>query len=170
MIFGRDHFTIMSVAYLLTGGNTGDRLHYINAAAEAITRSCGSIIKKSSVYQTAAWGIQDQNKFLNQALKLSTSLSPYALLEGLLHIEQQLGRVREYKFGPRIIDIDILLYDNEVIDSRNLKVPHPELPNRRFALVCLSEIAPRKIHPVLKKTIAEILKNCTDPLPVDKFH
>ena len=159
----------MNEAYLLTGGNTGNRLQFINAAAEAIKNECGSIVKKSAVYQTAAWGIKDQNSFLNQALKLSTLLSAYELLDCLLQIEQKMGRVRDRKYGPRIIDIDILLFNDEVIDSRTLKVPHPELPNRRFALQCLCDIAPKKIHPVYKKTIRQILQECADPLTVDKF-
>ena len=160
----------MNVAYLLTGGNTGDRLHYLDAAAEAIKNRCGSIVKKSSVWETAAWGIEEQNKFLNRALKLSTNFSPYELLDCLLQIEQELGRIRQEKYGPRLIDIDILLFNDEIIDTRNLTIPHPELSNRRFALQPLFEIAPRKIHPVLKKTISQLLEVCPDPLAVDKFN
>lgn len=160
----------MNVAYLLTGGNTGDRLHYLDAAAEAIKNRCGSIVKQSSVWETAAWGIEKQNKFLNRALKLSTHLSPYELLDCILQIEQELGRIRQEKYGPRLIDIDILLFNDETIDTRNLTIPHPELPNRRFALQPLFEIAPSKIHPVIKKTIAQLLEACPDPLAVDKFN
>lgn len=159
----------MNVAYLLTGGNTGDRLHYLHSAAEAITKHCGPILKKSAVYETAAWGVKDQNSFLNQAIKLSTELSPHELLDRLLQIEETMGRVRKEKYGPRIIDIDILLFNDDVIDARNLKIPHPELHNRRFALQCLFDIAPHIIHPVFKKTISRILKECPDPLSVDKF-
>src|SRR5678815_5421746 len=119
----------MNVAYLLTGGNTGDRLQYLEKAAEAIKKHCGTIVKCSAVYKTEAWGIQDQNNFLNQAIKLSTKLSPYELLDCLLQIEEQMGRIRKEKNGPRIIDIDILLFNDEVIDARNLTIPHPELHN-----------------------------------------
>lgn len=164
-----DDFTIMSAAFILTGGNTGDRLQYIDAAAEAIKNRCGRIVKKSFVYETAAWGIKEQDKFLNQALKVSTLLSPFELLDHLLQIEQEMGRIREKKYGPRSIDIDILLFNDVVIDTRNLKIPHPELPNRRFALQCLYQIAPNEVHPVFKKTIAQMLRECTDPLAVDKF-
>ena len=160
----------MNVAYLLTGGNTGDRLHYLDAATDAIEHRCGTIIKKSSVWETAAWGIEKQNKFLNRALKLSTQLSPFELLDCILQIEQDLGRIRKEKYGPRLIDIDILLFNDDVIDTRNLTVPHNELSNRRFALQPLAEIASRKIHPVIKKTIAQLLKLCPDPLAVDKFN
>jgi 2-amino-4-hydroxy-6-hydroxymethyldihydropteridine diphosphokinase len=159
----------MNVAYLLIGGNTGDRLYFLQSAAEAITKQCGTIKKKSAIYETAAWGIKSQDSFLNQALKLSTTLSAYELLDCILQIEENMGRVRNEKYGPRIIDIDILLFNDEIIDARNLKVPHPELPNRRFALQCLYEIAPRKIHPVLNKTVAKLLEECPDPLSVDKF-
>lgn len=159
----------MNVAYLLTGGNTGNRLQYLNKAVAEIKKHCGTILSKSSVYETAAWGIKEQNSFLNQALKLSTVLFPQELLDCLLQIEENLGRIRIEKYGPRIIDIDILLFNDDVIDARNLKIPHPELSNRRFALQCLNDVAPNIVHPVSKKTIAQILKECTDPLRVDKF-
>jgi len=159
----------MNVAYLLIGGNTGDRLHYLQTASEAIKKQCGRIKKASSIYETAAWGILNQNNFLNQALEISTKLSTFELLDCILQIEESMGRVRNEKYGPRIIDIDILLFNDEIIDARNLKIPHPELPNRRFALQCLCDIAPRKRHPVLNKTIDKLLKDCTDPLSVDKF-
>lgn len=159
----------MNVAYLLTGGNTGNRLHYLDEAAEEIKKNCGTIVSKSFVYETAPWGVKEQNSFLNQALKLSTSLSPQELLDCLLEIEEKLGRIRKERYGPRIIDIDILLFNDDVIDARNLKIPHPELPNRRFALQCLNDIAANKIHPASKKKIAQILKECSDPLGVDKF-
>lgn len=161
---------IMNVAYLLTGGNTGDRLDYLKIAADAISGQCGLIVNKSSIYQTEAWGKKEQNSFLNQALEVSTSFSPHKLLDCLLQIEQTMGRVRGEKYGPRIIDIDILLFNDDVVDARDLKIPHPELHNRRFALQCLTDIAPDKIHPVYKKTMKQILKECTDPLRVDKFN
>ena len=159
----------MNAAYLLIGGNTGDRLQYLQSAVEAIEKQCGKIKKKSSIYETAAWGNENQNSFLNLALEVSTQLSAYELLDCILQIEESMGRIRKEKYGPRIIDIDILLFNEEIIDARNLKVPHPELPNRRFALQCLREIAPNKKHPVLHKTITQILKECRDPLRVDKF-
>ena len=159
----------MNVAYLLTGGNTGNRLQYLNKAATEIKKRCGTIVSKSFIYETAAWGVKEQNSFLNQALKLSTTLSAQELLDSLLEIEENLGRVRKEKYGPRLIDIDILLFNDDVVDASNLKIPHPELSNRRFALQCLNDIAPDIVHPVSKKTIAQILKECTDPLGVDKL-
>ena len=159
----------MNVAYLLTGGNTGNRLRYLHTAADLIKNECGIIKRTSAIYETAAWGIQEQSKFLNQALQLSTPFSAFELLDCLLKIEENMGRLREEKYGPRIIDIDILLFNDDVIDARNLKIPHPELHNRRFALQCLNDIAPRKLHPVHGKTIARLLQQCKDPLAVDKF-
>lgn len=160
----------MNVAFLLIGGNIGDRERSLQLAAEAIEAQCGTIAKRSHLYQTAAWGKEDQNSFLNQALELHTSLAAEELLDCLLQIEENLGRVREVKYGPRIIDIDILLFNDAVIDTRNLKVPHPELPNRRFTLQCLNDIAPLKKHPVSDKTIQQLLRECLDPLSVDKFN
>ena len=158
----------MNVAYLLIGGNIGDRIHYLKQAANAIEATCGAI-KKSAVYETDAWGKEDQNKFLNQALELQTNFSANELLDSILQIEEDLGRKRELKYGPRIIDIDILLFNDDIIDTRNLKIPHPELPNRKFALQPLSNIAAHIIHPVKRKSIAQLLEECPDPLKVEKF-
>jgi len=159
----------MNKAYLLTGGNMGDRQENLANAYECIGQQCGDIISASSLYETAAWGKKDQPSFLNQVLEIQTSLSPRRLLKKILHIEKQIGRVRKEKYGPRIIDIDILLFNNEVYDYPSLKIPHPELQNRRFALVPLAEIAPECIHPVFKKTITELLAICPDKLEVSRF-
>ncbi|MGE5518787.1 MAG: 2-amino-4-hydroxy-6-hydroxymethyldihydropteridine diphosphokinase [Candidatus Dadabacteria bacterium] len=160
---------IRNEAFLLIGGNMGDRLHYLREAIQKIKNSIGEITKTSSVYETAAWGIEDQAKFLNQVLVVHTSLSPKELLESILTIEEQMGRKREVKYGPRIIDIDILFYDDEVTRSEGLTIPHPEIPNRKFVLVPLAEINPGFIHPVINKTVLELLSLCTDKLDVYKF-
>lgn len=159
----------MQNAYLLTGGNTGDRQQFLASALKALEAECGKVIAVSALYETAAWGVTDQPPFLNQAIELQTALAPQALLECILAIEVKLGRVRNQKYGPRTIDIDILLYGQEVIDEPGLVVPHPHLPNRRFALECLNDIAPAFIHPVLQKTISTLLKECTDSLTVHKL-
>ena len=158
----------MNIAFLLLGGNLGDREATLAQAREAIG-VLGSISKASSLYETAAWGKTDQPAFLNQALELRTTLSARQLLRRLLKIEKKMGRERLEKYGPRIIDIDILLFNNEVHTYPLLKLPHPELPNRRFALAPLAEIAPDLVHPVLKKTIKEMLEECRDELEVGKL-
>ena len=160
----------MNKVYLLTGGNIGDRANYLLQAKEEIKKRCGAILQTSSLYQTAAWGNESQGAFLNQVLAIKTSLGPEELLKTILQIEEELGRKRELKYGPRTIDIDILFFNDEVINLHGLKVPHPQLQNRRFVLVPLNEIAPDKMHPLFKKTISQILAECPDPLAVNKFN
>jgi 2-amino-4-hydroxy-6-hydroxymethyldihydropteridine diphosphokinase len=159
----------MSTAYLLIGGNLGDRKENLSKAIDLITEQCGSVTNSSSLYETAAWGITDQPSFLNQALEISTSLNAKQLMRKILKVEKIMGRVRKEKFGPRIVDIDILFYENEIHDIRFLKIPHPELQNRRFVLEPLAEINSEFQHPVLKKTIAELLEECPDNLEVKRI-
>lgn len=159
----------MNTAFLLIGGNLGERVENLHRAKDAISQRCGTVLSESAVYETAAWGLKEQPPFLNQAIALQTFSKPHALLKCLLDVEKSLGRVREKKYGPRIIDIDILLYDAIVVQTSDLTIPHPELQNRRFALTCLAEIAPDAIHPFFQKSIAVLLKECTDPLAVQKF-
>jgi 2-amino-4-hydroxy-6-hydroxymethyldihydropteridine diphosphokinase len=163
------HGSIMNEAYLLTGGNMGKRETNLFRAREYIEKTCGKIIQSSFLYETEAWGKKDQPAFLNQALKIATGLTPQGLLQQLLSIEKKIGRVRKEKYDPRIIDIDILLFGNMVIEEPHLRIPHPELPKRRFALVPLAEIAATFIHPVLRKTIVQLLDECEDPLLVKKI-
>jgi len=158
----------MSIAHLLTGGNLGDRKENLLKAIALINEQCGPLIRSSSVYETEAWGKTDQPSFLNQALEISTSLNARQLMRKILKIEKEMGRIRQEKLGPRIIDIDILLFGNEIHDLRFLKIPHPEMQNRRFVLVPLAEINSSLLHPVLKKTIAELLEECPDNLQVSK--
>ncbi|MGB3006218.1 MAG: 2-amino-4-hydroxy-6-hydroxymethyldihydropteridine diphosphokinase [Chitinophagaceae bacterium] len=159
----------MNTAFLLLGGNLGNRTGNLAQAKEFISSECGRIHAVSSLYETAAWGNTEQPSFLNQALSLSTELSAKQLLRRLLKAEKKMGRIREEKYGPRIIDIDILFFNAEIHNSTILKLPHPEIQNRRFALLPLVEIAPDFIHPVLKKSITELLKECPDTLPVKKY-
>lgn len=159
----------MNEVYLLTGGNVGDRLMNLQQASLKIEKEAGTVLKKSAIYETAAWGLTDQNSFLNQVLLISTASGAEDLLQTLLHIELELGRKRMIKMGPRNIDIDILFYNNEIISSPNLTVPHPQIANRRFVLTPLNEIARAFVHPVLQKTIAQLLEVCPDHLEVKKY-
>ena len=158
----------MNTAYLLIGGNLGDRAAYLQLAVKHIEALCGKITSSSSIYETAAWGNTNQPAFYNQAIQLMTPMAPEDLLEQLLAIELEMGRVRRQKYGPRTIDLDILMIDDKVLDTPNLTIPHPQLQHRRFALLPLTEIAPSLHHPVLDKTVSELLVNCTDTLDVQK--
>ena len=159
----------MNKVFLLTGGNMGNRKDNLAIAYKHISVQCGHIINSSSLYETAAWGKTDQPSFLNQALEIQTALTAPQLLKKILDIEKLTGRIRKEKYGQRIIDIDILLFNDEIHNDPLLKIPHPELQNRRFVLEPLTEIAPQIIHPVLKKTIIDLLAICTDKLEVRRF-
>lgn len=139
-------------------------------AGELIERSGLRILQRSSIYETAAWGKTDQAPFLNQALKVTTSLEATALMDLVLGIEEQMGRKRLERYGSRIIDIDILFFNDAIIRLPNLVVPHPEVQNRRFALAPLAEIAPYLMHPVLHQNISDLLAICPDKLEVKKIN
>ena len=147
----------------------GERELYLERARNYIVEKCGELKNISSIYETAAWGKTDQPMFLNQALEILTPLGPIQLLQQILNIERQLGRKRNEKYGPRNIDIDILFYNDEIYNDSSLIIPHPALQYRRFALKPMNEIAPDLIHPVLKKTIAELFGECPDDLQVTKL-
>lgn len=159
----------MNKAYLLTGGNLGNRELNLSLALDHITESCGKVTKQSSVYETAAWGPVSQPDYLNQVLEIETPLTPADLMQQLLKIEKHLGRHREERYGARTIDIDILFFNNLTLDEDDLIIPHPRLYTRRFVLVPLNEIAPKLVHPILQSTINELLIKCTDPLDVKKY-
>jgi 2-amino-4-hydroxy-6-hydroxymethyldihydropteridine diphosphokinase len=159
----------MSTAYLLIGGNLGNRSANLQKAVFNIEQTCGKIVQSSAIYETSAWGLTQQPAFYNQALMLSTQLSPHGLMQALLTIELQMGRTREIKMGPRVIDLDILLIDQLVQHTDLLQLPHPSLPMRRFALLPLAEIAPDLMHPILEKSIQTLLEICPDTLDVQKL-
>lgn len=158
----------MHKAYLLLGSNMGNRTQHL-ANAISFLNTIGYIKKTSSIYETAAWGKRDQAAFLNQAVLLNTILSPYNLLKNILEIEEKLGRKRVEQYGSRIIDIDILFFDEVIIHTENLVIPHAALTNRKFTLEPLAEIAPDIIHPIYQKTIKILLKECADELKVEKL-
>jgi len=148
--------------YLGLGSNLGNREENLQTARNFIQEKLGIISSQSSIYETAAWGITQQNDFLNQVVEAETSYSPIAVLHLILQIENLMGRVREIKWGARIIDIDILYYENEVFSTENLHIPHPFIQERKFVLIPLCEIAENFIHPKLKKSNLELLEKCLD--------
>lgn len=159
----------MNKAYLLTGGNEGDRYLNMQQARTNIEHICGQLLQVSSLYETAAWGKTDQADFLNQVLMVDTKLTPQELLRAIFSIEEKGGRVRTVKNAPRTIDIDILFYDRLILDEPGLNIPHPRIAERRFVLEPLNEISPEFVHPVLEKTIHRLLLECKDELAVKKI-
>lgn len=158
----------MHLAYLLIGSNLGDKTTYLKNAGSYIQQQCGQIVKQSSFYETEPWGFTEQPSFLNQALCIQTELAPAQLMHTLLQIESKMGRTRELKMGPRIIDLDILQIDQQILDTPLLQLPHPAMHLRRFALIPLEEIAPQLMHPQFNKTITQLLAECTDQTDVQK--
>ncbi|WP_183875950.1 2-amino-4-hydroxy-6-hydroxymethyldihydropteridine diphosphokinase [Pedobacter sp. AK017] len=155
--------------YLLLGSNLGDRSELIKEAIEQIDKRIGQVFLTSAFYETSAWGKEDQPAFLNVAVGVNTALSPIQVLEMVLQIELDLGRVRHEKWGSRLIDIDIVLFGSKIVDNGSqLQIPHPQMQHRKFVLVPLAEIAPDSIHPVFKLTVSEILERLSDNLSVSK--
>lgn len=159
----------MTGIYLSLGTNLGDREQNLFRACELLTFKSIIIKKASSVYQTAAWGKTDQPDFLNQVIEVDTALNPYFLLKKVNDIESDMGRVRFEKWGERLIDIDILYYNDEIISDEYLNLPHPEIQNRKFILEPLIEIAANAIHPILGKTQNELHQLLDDELSVVKL-
>lgn len=157
---------MMKGIFLLLGSNLGDSEKVLSTARTHIQASAGKIIRSSAIYKTKAWGISEQPDFLNQVIEIESSLQPEDLMDVLLNIEKEMGRVRYKKWYARLIDIDILYYGAMVIKTENLTIPHPENQNRNFVLVPMAEIAPTLIHPLLGMTQTDLLKNTSDPLEV----
>jgi 2-amino-4-hydroxy-6-hydroxymethyldihydropteridine diphosphokinase len=153
----------MKKVFLGLGSNLGNREENLNKAKVMIGSSIGSVISSSSLYETEPWGFESKEEFLNMVICIETKLSPSGLLGRILMIESQLGRVRcDTKYSSRVIDIDILLYDNDIVNEEALIIPHPKIEERRFVLVPLAEIAPDLIHPVLNKSLKSLLQTCSD--------
>lgn len=161
----------MNIAFLSVGGNLGNRLEYIKAAEEAIHEGCGRITASSSVYETEPWGSASGNHYLNRVIQIKTALSAEQLLKKTLVIEQKLGRTRGAdQNADRTMDIDLLFFNQEIIDLPGLKLPHPRLHLRKFVLVPLNEIDKNFVHPVLQKTTGVLLETCGDELQALKYH
>lgn len=152
--------------FLGLGSNLGDRKQHLQRATEQIELRIGEISKASSIYETQAWGIENQPDFLNQVLEINTQLEPEKILEIILIIEQNMGRERHVKWGERLIDIDILFYDALVLKTEKLMIPHPFLQDRNFVLAPLTEIAPDFVHPILQRNIRDLFLDSKDQLVV----
>lgn len=152
----------MQKTILHIGSNVGDAKANLERCVGLIEERIGTCKSLSSVYLTQAWGLENQNDFLNQALEIETLLSIEAVLETCMAIEAKMGREKNIKWGPRIIDIDIIFYGQEILESDNLIVPHPRMHDRNFVLYPLAEIIPEWLHPILGKSIAELKESSPD--------
>jgi len=162
-----------NTVYLSLGSSQGDRIHYLQMAVEKIRHSAGNIISVSPVYETEPWGFSMEGRFLNMAIAIQTEMSPRNLLQNLLETERLMGRERNKKkegYSSRIIDIDILFYNNLVINEAELNIPHPMTHLRNFVLTPLNDIAPELVHPVLKMTISELKKFSKDVCRVSLYN
>jgi 2-amino-4-hydroxy-6-hydroxymethyldihydropteridine diphosphokinase len=159
----------MKKTYLSLGTNLGDKKLNLDLACEKITLKVGSISRYSSIYETDPWGFSNQPVFYNQVIEVITQLSPGLLMKELHEIEKSMGRIREGKWTRRIIDLDIIYYEDQVISEDQLIIPHPYLQERKFVLVPLVEINPLFIHPIFNISNAELLMNCKDLLEVRKI-
>ena len=151
----------MIQVFLGIGTNLGDRERNLQEARAALSQRL-EILKESSIYQTAPWGYLDQPAFLNQVIEAQTDLSSLNLLDFLKQTEKQLGRQANFRFGPRLIDLDILFYGNRIIQTPRLQVPHPRLSERAFVLIPLAEVAPEFVHPQNKQTVTQLLAALPD--------
>lgn len=167
----KNPLTKLNKAYLLAGSNMEPRFELIKQAISMVEDEAGRVMQLSSVYESEAWGFRADKKFLNQLILVETPLLPHELLARILTIEEKLGRKRNMteRYQSRLIDIDILYFNNAIIDLPLLTIPHPRLHERRFAIVPLAEIAPQYVHPLLKKTNSELLASVEDSLGVHIF-
>jgi 2-amino-4-hydroxy-6-hydroxymethyldihydropteridine diphosphokinase len=160
----------MNKVYLLLGANMGDVRRNIVVALLEIEKHIGTIVAISNIYKTAAWGITNQPDYLNQGIVVDTNFSSTEVLAKALAIEQALGRIRDNKkWEARLIDIDIIFFNNEIIDLPNLKIPHPYMHERKFVLAPIAELNPNFIHPIFNKSIQYLFDNCSDKLLISKL-
>ena len=160
----------MKGKYLILGSNIGDPVSSLQNALYRIETDVGNVVRTSSIYITEPWGFKDQPPFYNQVVEIETNFNAFDTLKKVLAIEKSMGRMRKEKWAERIIDIDILYFEDQVINKENLAIPHPGIPDRRFVLIPLCELIPDQIHPVLKVSNADLLKSTKDHLGVKKIY
>ena len=159
----------MAEVFILLGGNLGDKSKVFEETRNQIDERIGKIIKRSSVYATESWGFESE-LFWNQAIIAETILLPHEILKQILDIERIMGRIRKSEhYEARVIDIDLLFYDDWELNTSDLTLPHPKMGDRKFVLVPLNEIAPEKRHPVSGLTVQEMLEICPDTLTVERI-
>jgi 2-amino-4-hydroxy-6-hydroxymethyldihydropteridine diphosphokinase len=159
----------MNTIFLQLGSNMGDRNAYLQKARKLITEKIGMIKKRSRIYESVPWGIENQNNYLNQVLELKSKFTADEVLQKILDIENKIGRIRNEKWGERIIDIDILFYNDLIIEKEELCIPHIHLHNRKFVLTPLHEISPDYIHPKYRKKVSELMQECKDTDKVEEY-
>ena len=159
----------MNNVYVQLGGNLGDRKGFLEKACELISEHIGTVVKKSMIYESTPWGVDNQGYFLNQVLLIKTRFNPFKLLEKILEIEKIMGRIRLEKWGERIIDIDVLFYNDIIIEAETLCIPHSHISKRRFVLKPMNDIASKYLHPKLNLTISELLEKCLDEEKVEVY-
>ena len=147
--------------FIILGSNLGDKIAHLEQGCDWL-RQIGTVNRSSNIYETEPWGVDDHPSYLNLVLELTTDLPPGRLMKACLRIERQFGRIRKKGIKPRVLDIDILLYDNRIVEQKKVTIPHPRMHLRRFALIPLAELAPDKVHPVFGITIKELLDQCPD--------
>ncbi len=157
---------MVNTVFLITGGNIGERKENLQRASNLVSERIGTIEKCSAIYETEPWGIIDQPSFYNQVLVVKTNMTAQEVLDSILKIEEEMGRKRTVKNAARIIDIDILFFNDEIVNEQNLTIPHPHISERRFVLLPLKEVSPEMIHPVFKKSIIDLLSLTNDELKV----
>lgn len=152
------------MVYLILGSNLGNRKHILQTAITELAVHVGEVVGQSGLYETEPWGFETEDLFLNQVIVVRTRLTPESILEKSQQIEKKLGRTAKTsnQYASRTIDIDILFYENQIVNEKHLVIPHPRLHERRFTLWPLAEIAPELEHPVLKQKIHELFAKCTD--------
>ena len=162
-------FDVMNIVFLQLGSNLGDRQLLLEKAISSINEKVGVVILKSKVYESKAWRVEDQQDYLNQIIKVKTKLSAHDVLSSILYIEKSLGRIRLEKWGERLIDIDIIFYNDLITETPELCVPHKHMHERLFVLIPLNSIASQMIHPKYNKTVNILLQECSDNEFVEEY-